>query len=588
MEDPASSQESSNYFTPDHSINKNESFLKKLTNVIDSENTDECANLAYITADNVSKYDTLIDILREQHDVDHNLDNIYQSLVENSLHTDFKKHSLDTTTEEISDESSVKASESDSDEIITISDESFNSLLVEVQEEPILVKTEQGKIQHPQNYLNSMSEKEVLPYEESLDKSLETYKTEKGVLSFSDKDIKKNCSFKIEENVQKLMNINRSDDRSLIKAETSYFFEEIPLDEKSLDKSFETCKIREPETLFHSQEYKEKISSGKTEQNTSKILYQMNQSDDSIVSVLHDIQSKSNNGIEEEKDNCNLSPENSASDSESFEDSSREENNHFSESGTFLNANNCSLIPENLGTRNNVNNSFDFNDTLEEMELALRQGLNYVFPENLRPQTPTDEVSLAQKISKLPTSSKKRQLNDKFNYVQSPVAEYIKQNQENFKLPLKPVKGKTTPNHRTPLSQQKIFKNVISPIGIYINSPSLVTKKNVITKTIPMLKSPAKIESVSGNKENNFVLPEVVYKPAKKVIALDKKDIFLPSSLRKMVPESVITEHEVRIRKDTSMGRKLLEEDLTVVESSLLNHSSEDTSFVNIKNAYIK
>ncbi|XP_008193434.2 uncharacterized protein ERp60 isoform X1 [Tribolium castaneum] len=232
------------------------------------------------------------------------------------------------------------------------------------------------------------------------------------------------------------------------------------------------------------------------------------------------------------------------------------------------------------------NDSLEFNDTLEEMEMALKHGLGYVFPGDLTSQNSTPFTTPSHETnpkSNLPSSKKKLFQPTKFSHIQSPVADYIKKNNDPFKMPLNPVKSRTPQNSRIPRMQPKCFTNTMSPVAVYIkNSPCSFTKQNVVAKPTALLTTAG--ESVLHNKDRNVDLPVAVYKPPRKVITYVQKDVVLPSSLQKYVPESTVAEHEKRTKTETDTQTKILDEDLTTVDSSLL----EDTSFLQVKQALLK
>ncbi|XP_044256678.1 uncharacterized protein LOC123006334 [Tribolium madens] len=454
--------ENSEYFTPEQSTNKIETFLEKVYKVIDSENSDECLNSNDTTTDNTSKIDTLKDILRNN-EKQCNLDDYHQTLVENSvvLSPDSKclEQVIDSTIEEISDEESY--TESDSNDVILISDDSINDSVTGVlAEESVLVKPEE--------------EQSVL-----LSESLVSWN----------------------------------------------------LDEKTLEAKCESSLDKSPGEAY-----------------------------------------SSNSDYEDSHHKKNFFHE-------------TEESVHYQSSDYRFVPQNS--IPSLKSSEDSKNDSHEFNDTLEEMEMALKHGLDYAFPGDSSQST---EASTAQKIPQklLSTTKKKPSKPTKFDYILSPVANYIRKDNDNFKMPLKPVKSKTTtPCSRIPVTQPKPFTSVISPIGVYIkNSPCSASKRNVAVKPISQLNM--KYESVLNNKENNVDLPDNVYRPPRKVVTCVKNDIILPSNLQKFVPESTVTKHENRLRKETNIETKILEEDLTSVDSSLLNQSCEDTSFLKVKQAYIK
>ncbi|XP_063928137.1 uncharacterized protein LOC135141200 [Zophobas morio] len=229
-----------------------------------------------------------------------------------------------------------------------------------------------------------------------------------------------------------------------------------------------------------------------------------------------------------------------------------------------------------------------FNDTIEEMKMALRKGLDYTMPGDNSPKSFCESKPKPNGIPKLKKIVKTP---NKFDYVQSPIGDYIRKkspNSENFKLPLKPAKSRFhTPNAKSNLVPTKQFKNIISPVGVYIkNSPCVVLKHNASVKTVSALKSTPETDVIPNN-DDGIIFPEVVYKPRKKVVKSVQKEVILPSSLQKMVQEPIITQHECRTQGKTrsEIVQKLEDGNLTV-DSSILNPS--DVSYINLKQAFIK
>ncbi|RZB77472.1 hypothetical protein BDFB_011547 [Asbolus verrucosus] len=79
---------------------------------------------------------------------------------------------------------------------------------------------------------------------------------------------------------------------------------------------------------------------------------------------------------------------------------------------------------------------FGFDDTVEEMEMALRQGLDYVMPgEETEKEGAKTEAENINNCFKMPEKVQKAKLvqtrKDKYKYVVSPVGMYIKRKVEN-------------------------------------------------------------------------------------------------------------------------------------------------------------
>lgn len=239
-----------------------------------------------------------------------------------------------------------------------------------------------------------------------------------------------------------------------------------------------------------------------------------------------------------------------------------------------------------------TSSSFNFNDTLEEMEMALKQGLDYVMPNDLSTEPSPEKISpspVTKTIHKTPTN--------KYNYLRSPVGDYInsKSINNNFKLPTKPPKNRAiTPKTKSPQIQPRLFKNIISPISIYIkNSPRVCLKQNIQApphKASHIIKN----ESVplnSNNKQNTpRPLPKMVYKPPKQVIINSNQNIILPGNIKKLLPKPIVMGHQQRIRNNddnTSISRKLLEDDITFASFDA-SQSAVDVSILESKQAFIK
>lgn len=293
-------------------------------------------------------------------------------------------------------------------------------------------------------------------------------------------------------------------------------------------------------------------------------------------------------------------------------DSTTDEDNYDGDSSNAHSETSLDIVKKSKSTSicsemnvslNNSSLSQGFDDTLEEMEMALKQGLDYVMPETKHALTnntiaPSSIPKLKHMDKAFLTQKKldaKRLNADKYGYVQSPIGDYIKQkspnpNQNVFKKPL-PTRC-TTPNCKTTSlipAPTKYFKDIVSPVAVYIKNNPAIQKTNVPIRTVSEF--PEKNEVPKMSNKENVQFPPVIYKKSKNTVTTEIKEIVLPKSIQKMVQESTITKHEMRIQKhlnDTACNKKLLEDDLTItnVDGSLLN-ATQDISFHTKKQAFM-
>lgn len=174
-----------------------------------------------------------------------------------------------------------------------------------------------------------------------------------------------------------------------------------------------------------------------------------------------------------------------------------------------------------------------------------------------------------------------------YDYLISSVGQYIRQK--------KPMAPPPPPNPaRTEKKQQKTlishnnkksaYKNIVSPLSVYINSsPSAPLFKEITPKPMKHFKAEPCSSTNKISSLNN--LPKVVYKPAQMKILLDTKVIKLPPSVKKLCPQSITTiDHTGRVTAhNRDITTELEKTDLSCMSSAILN---EDISVLNVKDAY--
>jgi hypothetical protein len=616
------------YFTPDESLQpeqtaaatKSDIFLEKLNKVIESDPQNE-SDGSYVTALDVTKNknDTLINIIKTQEEYC-NIENIQQSLVENTFEDiTWESIIINSSIEEISDDST---STSEEDDIIVISDSSSDNLTscVDPEQLMVLVKTEKQTDvsvngDHEQN--KSLTEKE----------SIEN-------LSDGEYCEDKNCSTS-EKNLSSLLNKNEMN-KSPLQSINSFHHSDVQITQdkmncsetretltssSSQNESFSEEKAQVSSGTEESEEYSQSEHSASNLEEKTDLSSELKEnslcSSEQYLSndfVKEDVLPEKYNiyfsqieektekmeGLESDEENTDVikAPEINISGVSSIsENQTQESEKNIESDNNFLlqpPASSCASIE----TDTSKSDSLVFNDTMEEMEMVLKQGLDYVMPgdEESERKSSQSASSYANSVSSIPKLISKKKIqkcpNSKFDYVQSPIGNYIRRkspNHDNFKLPFKPLKSKLTPNPKSPLVQSRQFKGIVSPIATYIKNSPACLKQNVPQRMMPTLgKSQPAPGFYQSDKENNFSeLPEVVYKPAKKVVASTKTDINLPSSIQKLLPEPLITKHVKRVQQNLNsneVGMKLEEADLTIMNAG----SGEDISFVTTKQAFIK
>ncbi|CAH1127672.1 unnamed protein product [Ceutorhynchus assimilis] len=262
------------------------------------------------------------------------------------------------------------------------------------------------------------------------------------------------------------------------------------------------------------------------------------------------------------------------------------------------------LPPSDLSSyEDEKNNSIDFDDTLEEMNRFLAQGMDYIMPEKTTvvKNVPLLEQNLivspisgsfendsdkefpcletkpyrncysVEKVSAPKPTAKTSKSATKPKFVSKiklpTVTKKLGGNEANaiFKVPNKPI--------RTPSKLNPALKNVVSPVGIYIkHSPKVCPMRNAPPPTklkLPLYTHTSHAIS-SSHKENipaseDFDMPTVIYKPARKQIATEVRQVNLPNSINKLVNPQVVTKHEARTDNcNQSIERRLMESDYSI------------------------
>ncbi|XP_018562263.1 uncharacterized protein LOC108904266 [Anoplophora glabripennis] len=250
--------------------------------------------------------------------------------------------------------------------------------------------------------------------------------------------------------------------------------------------------------------------------------------------------------------------------------------------------------------------SLQLNDTLEEMNRWLNEGLNdRISNDEIVEETPTrkdistpcnkitskkqllscdrDKTSHIPKRKYIPTSAEKKVNNTYTLKKMSPKTD--------FKIPEIPFRQKlTTP---TPPKSGLNLKNIVSPVALYIkSSPRIPLKQNVPLRELPRIVTTTSTKS--SNKENlvGMEFPEVAYKPSKSQKTTTEEPVVVPPYMKKLITEGHITKHEGRLkpkRNDSKVSRKLLQSDVTntTIDQSLLDNTG-DVSVLTNKQAFIK
>ncbi|KAK9739822.1 hypothetical protein QE152_g8656 [Popillia japonica] len=286
---------------------------------------------------------------------------------------------------------------------------------------------------------------------------------------------------------------------------------------------------------------------------------------------------------------------------------------------------NSSQIHEEIApvTEDNINDNSLLNDTLAEMERLLNEGLKcstsaentdavknsslvLTEHETIRLSKSFEEAPRTPEFN-LPTirvhpSSEIKPTNLKFhasNYKDDSIRGAVKKPTKVTKIPVAPphnirtfIRPVLTPkNNRypdatsAPTSTKKRFKNIESPISVYIKNSGVAPLYQKITPSKPLSSDKIKIEkTIKINKENTIIFPEVRYKPARMAIVTKSRDIKLPQKIESLLQQkSNVVKHEGRIGsskvgKCGAIANKMPSKaDLTLDSNAALN-TTEDIS----------
>lgn len=197
------------------------------------------------------------------------------------------------------------------------------------------------------------------------------------------------------------------------------------------------------------------------------------------------------------------------------------------------------------------NTSDDLNNTFDEINKLLGQSRL----SNSPPSTQTPLKSLNSNLTKIVSKSDSK--------LPVPI----------FKVPFKSISSKKLPN----------WKNIVSPVGVYIrHGPQYCPLTNVPDRKVATKLFPTAIKE-NIPEQNDFVVPPVLYKPAKKQQVIDVATAKLPESIDKLVCPKTVIKHERRIegrpRHHQSMERRLMEPDLSINDTQF----DQDVSIVTQK-----
>ncbi|KAF5300389.1 hypothetical protein FQR65_LT01010 [Abscondita terminalis] len=276
-------------------------------------------------------------------------------------------------------------------------------------------------------------------------------------------------------------------------------------------------------------------------------------------------------------------------------------------------------VEKSNATEQNENMTFD--DTFNEIEMALKYGLDYSIPGDdvsvssngngsvseinqpaqalvvdSMPGNCVSEVNFPSEDNLMPSGSSDiiaSEIN-KPSVVTS--KDCHSSSEKNLKHDAKDFVFKQ-PTPKPSSSNTRNFKNVVSPVGVYIRSlrsPIMRTAKNSNAKTLFVSEEPV----INVKKSNEVELPKVIYKPPRRVITATESSIKLPSNIKKILPSPItVIKHEGRLRpvatNKPEINEQLLHDDLSIGEDlSRLNNSSlpeslDDVSFHRSKNIFI-
>ncbi|XP_017775828.1 PREDICTED: uncharacterized protein LOC108562132 [Nicrophorus vespilloides] len=239
---------------------------------------------------------------------------------------------------------------------------------------------------------------------------------------------------------------------------------------------------------------------------------------------------------------------------------------------------------ENMYEENKENDrsEYVFDDTLEEINRALNEGLDYDSPSE-KLNSPVEKSS-AKKVS---YESKLKPPNE-YNILKTvkPQMEQLMVTPD-FKQPMRPMRRSPTPMHqRNALN----FREIVSPVAVYIKSSATPLQKNVNLRMMDQL--PKKIVAKSPSTKQKFcALPDVVYRPASKKCLTKEKEIKFGGKIEKLLftkPE-VIRHEKKFISKPINVQQKLLENNLTINSShSSIMDATQDVSVLTSKKTFIR
>lgn len=227
------------------------------------------------------------------------------------------------------------------------------------------------------------------------------------------------------------------------------------------------------------------------------------------------------------------------------------------------------------------------NDTIEEMERLLKNS------EKVLQNKPYDFISSESNVESIDLEN--MMLNEEQDKI-VPLMEH-REKLYNFKTPKMTSKLPKQVNTLKNPAKSNIFrtspnyKTIVSPVAMYIkNSARTPLKHNVPAKQLPLRHLNAGAPHNKFNKQTHeFLLPTVTYKPTKTAIVSHEMGQKIPESIKKYIPQKPeVIKHEGRMLNKNSIEpeKKILMEDLTLMDSTLLQLSSQDISMLAVKNAF--
>lgn len=254
-----------------------------------------------------------------------------------------------------------------------------------------------------------------------------------------------------------------------------------------------------------------------------------------------------------------------------------------SDTQSFTQANVVSSVDDHFGYDAYLNDSHESasTQTTYEQDMINNDGNSDEYTRKITTEN-------KENLPKLKTKSKP----GKYDYLVSTVGRYIRE--KPMGPPATPASLKKTTKTKIlvpkqSISAQKQYKDVMSPLAVYIKSaPTTPLIKRITPKA---LKSEFSVEEQILHSPNTILdesLPKVSYKPAKNKIVSKAAGINLPGSVRKLYSQNVqVISHKDRIR-DSSQDVSLALEN---AEQSCLSNTSvasNDISVLSVKNVYIK